>query len=43
MLVDNGILNPDFTPNEVTAARMGWPLADAPPPDDRRAPIAAER
>jgi hypothetical protein len=42
MLVDNGILNPDFTPNEVTAARMGWPLADAPPPDDRRAPFAGE-
>ena len=35
ILVENGILNPDFTPNEETAARMGWPLkepqADEPP------------
>ncbi len=28
ILVENGILNPDFTPNEATAARMGWVLAD---------------
>ena len=29
MLVENGILNPDFTPNEATAAAMGWSLAPA--------------
>lgn len=28
MLVENGTLNDDFTPNEGTAARMGWTLAD---------------
>ena len=28
ILVDNGILNPDFTPNEATAARLGWKLVD---------------
>ena len=28
ILVDNGILNPDFTPNEDTAAAMGWELSD---------------
>ena len=33
ILVENGILNPDFTANEETAARMGWPLKD-PDPDD---------
>lgn len=26
MLVENGILNPDYTPNELTASRMGWSL-----------------
>ncbi|MCP3995925.1 MAG: hypothetical protein GY722_12805 [bacterium] len=26
ILVDNGILNPDHTPNEETAARLGWTL-----------------
>ena len=33
MLVQNGILNPDFTPNEETAARMGWKLR-APEPGE---------
>ena len=33
ILVDNGILNPDFTPNESTAAMMGWTLRD-PMPDE---------
>jgi hypothetical protein len=28
MLVNNGTLNPDFTPNEETAARLGWDLLD---------------
>jgi hypothetical protein len=28
ILVQNGILNPDFTPNEDTAARLGWILRD---------------
>ncbi len=28
ILVENGILNADFTPNEATAARLGWTLAD---------------
>jgi len=31
ILVKNGILNPDYTPNEATAARLGWELKD---PDD---------
>jgi len=26
IMVQNGILNPDYTPNEATAAQMGWPL-----------------
>lgn len=29
ILVRNGILNPDYTPNEATAARLGWRLLDA--------------
>ncbi len=29
VLVENGILNPDFTPNESTAAAMGWELREA--------------
>jgi hypothetical protein len=29
VLVRNGILNPDYTPNEETAARLGWRLLDA--------------
>ncbi len=28
ILVENGTLNPDFTPSEATAARLGWTLAD---------------
>ncbi len=28
ILVENGTLNPDFTPNEETASRMGWVLVD---------------
>ena len=31
LLVENGILNPDFTPNEATAAGMGWVLVDPEP------------
>ena len=27
-LVGNGILNVDFTPNEATAARLGWSLLE---------------
>lgn len=33
ILVANGILNPDFTPNEATAARLGWKLLDKDHPD----------
>jgi hypothetical protein len=40
ILVDNGILNPDFTPNERTAARMGWKLRD-PKPEELRAAAPA--
>ncbi len=28
LLVQNGTLNPDYTPNEATARQMGWNLAD---------------
>jgi len=28
VLVRNGILNPDYTPNEATAKRLGWKLKD---------------
>jgi hypothetical protein len=28
ILVENGILNPDFTPNEATYAKHGWTLID---------------
>ena len=28
LLVDNGTLDPDFTPNEQKAAEMGWTLRD---------------
>jgi len=31
ILVKNGVLNSDYTPNEATAARLGWKLED---PDD---------
>ncbi len=33
ILVENGTLNPDFTPNEATAARLGWNLVE--PPESR--------
>ena len=33
ILIENGILNPDFTPSEETAARMGWTLKN-PEPDE---------
>jgi hypothetical protein len=29
ILVGNGTLNADYTPNESTAARLGWRLVDA--------------
>ena len=35
ILVENGILNPDYTPNEVTAATMGWTLAEPIEPELR--------
>ncbi len=28
ILVHNGVLNPDYTPNEATAAKLGWKLKD---------------
>ena len=31
ILVENGMLNPDFTPNEITAAVEGWVLRDPAP------------
>jgi len=31
VLVKNGVLNPDYTPNEATAKRLGWKLEE---PDD---------
>ena len=31
LLIDNGTVNPDLTPNEATAAALGWRLEDAPP------------
>lgn len=34
LLVENGILNPDYTPNEFTAARLGWTLEN-PDVEDR--------
>jgi hypothetical protein len=33
VLVANGILNADFTPNEATAAALGWTLFDPTPED----------
>lgn len=37
LLVKNGTLNADYTPNEATAARLGWKLVDAEdvPPSER--------
>ena len=40
ILVETGILNPDFTSNEATAAMMGWTLRD-PEPEDLMAVTAA--
>ena len=31
ILIENGILNADFTPNEATAAKLGWRLKDPGP------------
>jgi hypothetical protein len=43
VLVRNGILNPDYTPNEATAARLGWTLLEAGEmPRDGIAPVRAE-
>lgn len=39
ILVETGILNPDFTLNEATAAMMGWTLRD-PEPEDLMAETA---
>ena len=50
ILVANGILNPDYTPNEQTAARLGWTLVDpsgpeasSVPPEFRQAQASAAR
>jgi len=41
LLVENGVLNADFTPNEETARRLGWQLSD--PWDDEHAePLVRE-
>lgn len=42
ILVENGTLNPDFTPNEATAARLGWPLRNPDPPAAPAAPARFE-
>lgn len=46
ILVENGTLNPDFTPNEATAAQQGWSLLDPLPQDGvaghRAAALAAQ-
>ena len=42
LLVENGTLNADFTPNEATAHRMGWDLRDAGPDPTLRAPADQE-
>jgi len=42
ILVGNGILNPDLTPNETTARKMGWTLRD-PEPKNRRSSDPRER
>ena len=38
VLVENGTLNPDFTPDEATAAAQGWILGDPPVGRDKDAP-----
>jgi hypothetical protein len=43
LLVDNGTLNPDFTPNEATAAALGWQLGDPPAPAGPAQDLEAER
>jgi len=40
ILVDNGILNEDYTPNEDTAASMGWTLSES---DANRSTFADKR
>ena len=35
LLIQNGTLNPDLTPNEATALRLGWHLEEPPPHRDR--------
>ena len=42
ILVENGILNPDFTPNQATAAMMGWTLRDPEPDELSRAGLSAQ-
>jgi hypothetical protein len=41
LLVRNGILNADFTPNEATARRLGWELKD-PWSDEHAEPLVRE-
>ena len=41
LLVNNGIMNPDFTPNESTAARLNWKLRE--PTQRELANLAAAR
>jgi hypothetical protein len=42
VLVANGTLNPDFTPNEATAAQLGWELRDPSEMPVLRAPSGLE-
>nr|HMQ23866.1 hypothetical protein [Planctomycetota bacterium] len=35
LLVENGILNADFTPNEAMAVKLGWQLVDPAQTTDR--------
>jgi hypothetical protein len=43
ILVENGILNADFTPNEETALLLGWELRDPSAPVEAPAAAAVER
>ncbi len=43
ILVANGTLNADFTPNEATAARLGWTLRDLDPDRPPKSHRAARR
>jgi len=36
ILVENGTLRPDYTPNEATANRLGWTLREEPAPSVAR-------